>query len=132
MRHRKAGRKLNRTAAHRKRLFANLSASLIKHETLRTTLAKARELRRVVEPLITLAGSDSVASRRRAFGALRDKEAVGKLFDELGPHYRERPGGYLRILKHGFRKGDNAPMGHVSLVGREPPEPGESADDEES
>jgi len=127
MGHRKAGRKLNRTASHRRSLFANLSASLIKHETLRTTLAKARGLRRVGEPVMTRAGNDSVASRRRAFSALRDKEAVGKLFDELGPHYRERPGGYLRILKHGFRKGDNAPMGHVSLVDREPPE---TADEE--
>ncbi len=122
MRHRKAGRKLNRNASHRKSMFANMSASLIKHETVCTTLAKAKELRRVVEPLITLAGNDNVASRRRAFDALRDKEAVGKLFDELGPHYRERPGGYLRVLRHGFRKGDNAPMGHVSLVGREPPD----------
>ena len=122
MRHRKAGRKLNRNASHRKSMFANMSASLIKHETVCTTLAKAKELRRVVEPLITLAGNDNVASRRRAFDALRDKEAVGKLFDELGPHYRERPGGYLRVLRHGFRKGDNAPMGHVSLVDREPPD----------
>ncbi len=120
MRHRKAGRKLNRSASHRKRMFANMAVSLIKHETIRTTLAKAKELRRTLEPLITLAGSDGVAARRRAFARLRDKEAVGKLFDDLGPHYRDRPGGYLRVLKHGFRKGDNAPMGHVSLVGRSP------------
>ena len=120
MKHRKAGRKLNRDASHRKRMFANMAVSLIKHETIRTTLAKAKELRRTLEPLITLAGNDSVAARRRAFARLRDKEAVGKLFDDLGPHYRERPGGYLRVLKHGFRKGDNAPMGHVSLVGRDP------------
>ena len=125
MKHRKAGRKLNRDTSHRKRMFANMAVSLIKHETIRTTLAKAKELRRTLEPLITLAGNDSVAARRRAFARLRDKEAVGKLFDDLGPHYRERPGGYLRVLKHGFRKGDNAPMGHVSLVGREPDKSGE-------
>lgn len=119
MKHRKAGRKLNRNASHRKRMFANMAVSLIKHETIRTTLARAKELRRTLEPLITLAASDSVAARRRAFARLRDKEAVAKLFDDLGPHYRERPGGYLRVLKHGFRKGDNAPMGHVSLVGRD-------------
>ena len=120
MNHRKAGRKLNRNASHRKRMFANMAVSLIKHETIRTTLAKAKELRRTIEPLITLAAHDGVAARRRAFARLRDKEAVAKLFDDLGPHYRERPGGYLRVLKHGFRKGDNAPMGHVSLVGRDP------------
>ena len=120
MRHRKAGRKLGCDASHRKRMFANMAASLIKHETMRTTLAKAKELRRTLEPLITLAGDDNVAARRRAFARLRDKEAVAKLFDDLGPHYRERPGGYLRVLRHGFRKGDNAPMGHVSLVGRTP------------
>ena len=125
MKHRKAGRKLNRDTSHRKRMFANMAVSLIKHETIRTTLAKAKELRRTLEPLITLAGNDSVAARRRAFARLRDNEAVAKLFDDLGPHYRERPGGYLRVLKHGFRKGDNAPMGHVSLVGREPDKSGE-------
>ena len=120
MRHRKVGRKLGRDASHRRRMFANMAVSLIKHETMRTTLAKAKELRRTLEPLITLAGDDNVAARRRAFARLRDKEAVAKLFDDLGPHYRERPGGYLRVLRHGFRKGDNAPMGHVSLVGRTP------------
>lgn len=121
MRHLRAGRKLNTNSAHRKALFANMSVSLIQHEKIRTTLAKAKELRRTVEPIITLAKHDSVASRRRAFAKLRDKQAVTKLFNDLGPHYRERPGGYLRVLKHGFRKGDNAPMAYVSLVDRKQP-----------
>ena len=118
MRHMKSGRKLNRTSSHREAMFKNMAASLIKHELIRTTLPKAKELRRVAEPLITLAKTDSVANRRLAFARLRDKQAVGKLFVELGPRYRERPGGYLRILKCGFRAGDNAPMAYVELVER--------------
>ena len=118
MRHQKSGRKLNRTSSHREAMFRNMAASLVKHELIRTTLPKAKELRRVAEPLITLAKTDGVANRRLAFARLRDKEAVGKLFVELGPRYRERPGGYLRILKCGFRPGDNAPMAYVELVDR--------------
>jgi large subunit ribosomal protein L17 len=118
MRHQKSGRKLNRTSSHREAMFKNMASSLIKHELIRTTLPKAKELRRVAEPLITLAKTDGVANRRLAFSRLRDKEAVGKLFVELGPRYSERPGGYLRILKCGFRAGDNAPMAYVELVGR--------------
>ena len=118
MRHQKSGRKLNRTSSHREAMFKNMASSLIKHELIRTTLPKAKELRRVAEPLITLAKTDGVANRRLAFARLRDKEAVGKLFIELGPRYRERPGGYLRILKAGFRPGDNAPMAYVELVDR--------------
>jgi large subunit ribosomal protein L17 len=118
MRHQKSGRKLNRTSSHREAMFKNMAASLIKHELIRTTLPKAKELRRVAEPLITLAKTDGVANRRLAFSRLRDKQAVGKLFVELGPRYRERPGGYLRILKCGFRAGDNAPMAYVELVDR--------------
>ena len=118
MRHQKSGRKLNRTSSHREAMFKNMASSLFKHELIRTTLPKAKELRRVAEPLITLAKTDGVANRRLAFARLRDKEAVGKLFVELGPRYRERPGGYLRILKCGFRPGDNAPMAYVELVGR--------------
>ncbi|KJV26356.1 50S ribosomal protein L17 [Luteibacter yeojuensis] len=118
MRHQKSGRKLNRTSSHREAMFKNMAASLIKHELIRTTLPKAKELRRVAEPLITLAKTDGVANRRLAFARLRDKQAVGKLFVELGPRYRERPGGYLRILKCGFRPGDNAPMAYVELVDR--------------
>jgi large subunit ribosomal protein L17 len=118
MRHQKSGRKFNRTSSHREAMFRNMSASLLKHELIRTTLPKAKELRRVAEPLITLAKTDGVANRRLAFSRLRDKEAVGKLFVELGPRYKERPGGYLRILKCGFRPGDNAPMAYVELVGR--------------
>ncbi|HTM28777.1 MAG TPA: 50S ribosomal protein L17 [Rhodanobacter sp.] len=118
MRHQKSGRKLNRTSSHREAMFKNMASSLFKHELIRTTLPKAKELRRVAEPLITLAKIDGVANRRVAFSRLRDKEAVGKLFVELGPRYSERPGGYLRILKCGFRPGDNAPMAYVELVGR--------------
>jgi large subunit ribosomal protein L17 len=118
MRHQYSGRKLNRTSSHREAMFKNMASSLFKHELIRTTLPKAKELRRVAEPLITLAKTDGVANRRLAFSRLRDKEAVGKLFVELGPRYRERPGGYLRILKCGFRPGDNAPMAYVELVGR--------------
>jgi len=128
MRHQKSGRKLNRTSSHREAMFKNMAASLVKHELIRTTLPKAKELRRVAEPLITLAKSDSVANRRLAFSRMRDKEAVGKLFVELGPRYRERPGGYLRILKCGFRPGDNAPMAYVELVGR--PQRAEAAEAE--
>lgn len=120
MRHRKSGRTLGRTSAHRKAMYKNMAASLIKHETIRTTLPKAKELRRVVEPLITLAKEDNVARRRLAFDRLRDKETVGKLFTELGPRFKNRPGGYLRILKNGFRPGDSAPMAIVQLV--DPPE----------
>lgn len=118
MRHRKSGRKLNRTSSHRKAMFKNMSASLFEHELIKTTVPKAKELRRVAEKLITLAKVDNVANRRRAFSQLRSKEIVGKLFDELGPRYQERPGGYLRILKCGFRAGDNAPMAYVELVDR--------------
>ena len=125
MRHMKSGRKFNRTSSHRKAMFKNMASSLFRHELIRTTLPKAKELRRVAEPLITLAKSDGVARRRLAFARLRDKEAVGKLFVELGPRYRERPGGYLRILKCGFRPGDNAPMAYVELLNR--PQPVDSA-----
>ncbi|KAF1685487.1 50S ribosomal protein L17 [Pseudoxanthomonas broegbernensis] len=118
MRHQKAGRKFGRTSAHREAMFRNMAASLFKHELIKTTLLKAKELRRVAEPLITLAKVDSVANRRLAFARLRDKEAVGNLFTMLGPRYEARPGGYLRILKCGFRAGDNAPMAYVELVDR--------------
>ena len=128
MRHMKSGRKLNRTSSHREAMFKNMAASVIKHELIRTTLPKAKELRRVVEPLITLAKTDGVANRRLAFARLRDKVAVGKLFVELGPRYRERKGGYTRILKWGFRVGDNAPMAYVELIDRPRAETAESAD----
>ena len=118
MRHRKSGRHLNRTSSHRQAMFKNMAVSLIEHEIIKTTLPKAKELRRVAEPLITLAKEDSVANRRLAFSRTRSKEAVGKLFGELGPRYQERSGGYLRILKCGFRAGDNAPMAYVELVDR--------------
>ncbi len=121
MRHLKSGRKLNRTSSHREAMFRNMTASLIKHELIRTTLPKAKELRRIAEPLITLAKTDGVANRRLAFSRLRDKQAVGKLFVELGPRFRARPGGYLRILKCGFRDGDNAPMAIVELRDRPAP-----------
>ncbi|HHB93299.1 MAG TPA: 50S ribosomal protein L17 [Thioploca sp.] len=118
MRHRHAGRQLNRNSSHRKAMFKNMSVSLLHHELIRTTLPKAKELRRVVEPLITLSKEDSVAKRRLAFARLRNRAIVTKLFNELGPRYKERPGGYLRILKCGFRTGDNAPMAIVELVDR--------------
>ena len=118
MRHLKSGKKLNRTSSHRKAMFSNMTASLIEHEVIKTTLPKAKELRRVAEPLITLAKNDSVANRRLAFSRLRSDSAVGKLFAELGPRYQARPGGYLRILKSGFRSGDAAPMAIVELVDR--------------
>ena len=118
MRHRKSGRKLNRNSSHRKAMFRNMSASLFEHEMIQTTLAKAKELRRKAEPLITLAKEDSVANRRLAFARLRDRDVVTKLFNELGPRCKARPGGYLRVLKCGFRSGDNAPMAIVELVDR--------------
>jgi large subunit ribosomal protein L17 len=118
MRHRKAGRQLNRTSSHREAMFRNMTSSLIRHELIKTTLPKAKELRRVAEPLITLGKTDSVHHRRLAFARLRDKVAVGKLFTDLGPRYQARPGGYLRILKCGFRPGDSAPMAFVELVDR--------------
>ena len=118
MRHRKSGRHFNRTSSHRQAMFSNMSVSLLRHELIRTTVPKAKELRRVVEPLITMAKVDSVAKRRLAFSRLRDREIVTKLFGELGPRYQARPGGYLRILKCGFRAGDKAPMAIVELVDR--------------
>jgi large subunit ribosomal protein L17 len=118
MRHRKAGRKLNRNSSHRDAMFRNMATSLFQHETIRTTVSKAKELRRVAEPLITLAKDDSVAHRRLAFDRIRDRDTVGKLFNELGPRYKARPGGYMRILKCGFRAGDSAPMAIVELVDR--------------
>ena len=118
MRHRKSGRKLNRNSSHRKAMFKNMTASLVEHELIKTTLPKAKELRRVAEPLITLAKEDSVANRRLAFDRLRNKATVGKLFSELGPRFKERPGGYIRILKCGYRQGDKAPMAYVELVDR--------------
>ena len=122
MRHRKSGRQLNRNSSHRKAMFRNMACSLIEHEVIRTTVPKAKELRRVAEPLITLAKSDSVANRRLAFSRMRSKAAVGKLFSEIGPRYQERPGGYTRILKCGFRAGDAAPMAFVELVDRPLPD----------
>ena len=116
MRHLKSGRQLNRNSSHRKAMFRNMAASLIKHETIRTTVPKAKELRRVVEPLITLAKEDGVSRRRLAFDRLRDKETVGKLFSDIGPRFKDRPGGYLRILRTGLRPGDAAPMAVVQLV----------------
>ena len=118
MRHRQSGRQLNRNSSHRQAMFRNMSISLIEHELIKTTVAKAKELRRVVEPLITLAKEDTVANRRLVFSRTRSKAAVGKLFDELGPRYQERPGGYLRIIKAGFRTGDKAPIAYVELVDR--------------
>ena len=118
MRHRKSGRQLNRNSSHRQAMFKNMAGSLVKHEVIKTTLPKAKELRRVIEPLITMAKEDSVANRRLAIARTGDKEVVGKLFNELGPRYEARPGGYTRILKCGFRAGDNAPMAYVELVDR--------------
>jgi len=118
MRHQKSGRKFSRTSAHREAMFKNMAASLFKHELIKTTLPKAKELRRVAEPLITLAKVDPVPTRRLPFARLRDNEAVGNLFTILGPRYANRPGGYLRLLKCGFRAGDNAPMAYVELVDR--------------
>ena len=118
MRHLKAGRKFNRTSSHRQAMFKNLASALFEHELIKTTLPKAKELRRVVEPMITLGKKPSVANRRLAFNRLRDRDMVVKLFDELGPRYATRNGGYLRILKCGFRDGDNAPMAYVELLDR--------------
>jgi large subunit ribosomal protein L17 len=118
MRHRKSGRQLNRNSSHRKAMFRNMASSLFEHELIKTTVPKAKELRRVAEPLITMAKDDSVAKRRVAFSRLRDQAAVAKLFSELGPRYKERSGGYLRILKCGYRPGDRAPMAYVELVDR--------------
>jgi len=119
MRHRKSGRSFSRTSAHRRAMFRNLANSVVEHELVKTTLPKAKELRGFLEPLITLAKEDSVANRRLAFNRTRNKATVGKLFTELGPHYKSRPGGYLRILKCGYRAGDNAPMAYVQLVDRQ-------------
>ena len=129
MRHRKSGSKLGRESSHRAAMLKNMSASLFKEELIRTTLPRAKELRRHADPLITLSKDDSVANRRLAFARLRDKEAVGKLFSELGTRYANRPGGYLRILKCGHRPGDNAPMAFVELVDRPQPEMAEEDDD---
>jgi large subunit ribosomal protein L17 len=118
MRHRNSGRQLSRNSSHRKATLRNMASSLVRHEAIKTTLPKAKELRRVVEPLITLAKKDSVAGRRLAYDRTRDRDVVTKLFNELGPRYQTRPGGYLRILKCGFRAGDNAPMAYVELVDR--------------
>ncbi len=126
MRHRNGLRKLNRTASHREAMLRNMAVSLLRHEAIKTTLPKAKELRRVVEPIITLGKAPSLANRRLAFDRLRDREIVGKVFDELGPRYASRNGGYLRILKMGFRVGDNAPMAYVELVER--PEATEAAE----
>ena len=122
MRHRHSGRQLNRNSSHRKAMFRNMTVSLVEHELIKTTVAKAKELRGYAEPLITIAKNDSVANRRLAFDRTRSKEAVGKLFTELGPRYQERPGGYIRILKCGYRAGDKAPMAYVELVDRQAPE----------
>lgn len=127
MRHRSGLRKLNRTSSHRLAMFRNMSVSLITHEAIKTTLPKAKELRRVVEPLITLAKNPTLANRRLAFARLRDRAAVTKLFNEIGPRYQERNGGYTRVLKMGFRQGDNAPMAFMELVDR--PEPTEESDE---
>ncbi|MDW5378411.1 50S ribosomal protein L17 [Halomonas sp. HP20-15] len=118
MRHRKSGRHLNRTSSHRHAMFKNMCVSLVEHEVIKTTLPKAKDLRRHIEPLITLSKQDSVANRRLAFSRTRSKDTVGKLFNELGPRYANRPGGYVRILKCGYRTGDNAPMAYVELVDR--------------
>lgn len=118
MRHRNSGRNFSRTSSHRKAMFSNMCCSLIEHELIKTTLPKAKDLRRYIEPLITVSKADSVATRRQAFDVLRSKSAVGKLFTNLGPRYVERPGGYVRIIKCGFREGDNAPMAIVELVDR--------------
>ena len=129
MRHRHSGRQLNRNSSHRKAMFRNMAVSLVEHELIKTTLPKAKELRSYAEPLITLAKKDSVANRRLAFDRTRDRSAVGKLFNELGPRYQERPGGYIRILKCGYRTGDKAPMAYVELVDRPQVEVFEDDDD---
>ena len=131
MRHRKIGRKFNRSSSHRSAMFKNMAVSLIDHEIIKTTLPKAKELRRIAEPLITLSKTDNVANRRLAFNRTRNAAAVGKLFSELGPRYAERPGGYTRILKCGFRSGDSAPMAYIELVDRTPIEDSEALSEEE-
>ncbi len=131
MRHRKSGRQLNRNSSHRKAMFRNMACSLFEHEVIKTTLPKAKELKKVAEPLITLAKTDSVANRRLAFARMGSKASVGKLFGELGPRYQDRPGGYTRILKAGFRAGDAAPMAFVELVDRPIPEEDDDMDDDE-
>ena len=131
MRHRKIGRKFNRTSSHRSAMFKNMAVSLIDHEIIKTTLPKAKELRRIAEPLITLSKTDNVANRRLAFNRTRNAAAVGKLFSELGPRYAERPGGYTRILKCGFRSGDSAPMAYIELVDRATVEGSEALREEE-
>jgi large subunit ribosomal protein L17 len=130
MRHRKAGKQLNRNSSHRKAMFRNMACSLFEHELIKTTLPKAKELRRVAEPLITMAKEDGVSKRRLAFDRLRDDAAVGKLFAELGPRYKARPGGYMRILKCGYRPGDKAPMAYVELVDRPAADAGEAVEAE--
>jgi large subunit ribosomal protein L17 len=127
MRHRKSGRQLNRNSSHRNAMFRNMAVSLLNHEVIKTTLPKAKELRRVAEPLITMAKNDTVHKRRVAFSRLRDRGTVSKLFNELGPRYKDRPGGYLRILKMGYRTGDQAPMAYVELVDRPEPAAEETA-----
>lgn len=131
MRHRKSGRQLNRNSSHRKAMFRNMACSLLEHEVIKTTVPKAKELRRVAEPLITLAKNDSVANRRLAFSRTRDKAIVGKLFSEIGPRYQDRPGGYTRILKAGFRAGDAAPMAYIELVDRPIPDDDDTESDDE-
>ena len=128
MRHRNSGRQLSRNSSHRSAMLQNMAVSLLRHEIIKTTLPKAKELRRVAEPLITLAKNDSVHLRRIAFSRLRDRDTVTKLFNELGPRYKDRPGGYLRILKSGYRPGDNAPIAYVELVDRPEPEAGAGLD----
>ena len=130
MRHRKSGRQLNRNSSHRKAMFKNMAFLLFEHEVIKTTLPKAKELKKVAEPLITLAKNDSVANRRLAFARTGSKEMVGKLFTDLGPRYENRPGGYTRILKCGFRAGDSAPMAFVELVDRPLPDLDEDLDDD--
>ncbi len=129
MRHRKSGRQLNRNSAHRKAMFRNMACSLFEHEVIKTTVPRAKELKRVAEPLITLAKKDSVANRRLAFARMGNKAAVGKLFGEIGPRYQDRPGGYTRILKCGFRPGDAAPMAFLELVDRPLPDNDDDFDD---
>ena len=131
MRHRKAGRKFNRTSSHRSAMFKNMAVSLIDHEIIKTTLPKAKELRRIAEPLITLSKTDNVANRRLAFNRTRNAATVGKLFSELGPRYVDRPGGYTRILKRGFRSGDSAPMAYIELVDRAPIEGSDESSEED-
>jgi len=128
MRHHNSGRQLSRNSSHRSAMLQNMAVSLLRHEIIKTTLPKAKELRRVAEPLITLAKNDSVHLRRIAYSRLRDRDTVTKLFNELGPRYKDRPGGYLRILKSGYRPGDNAPMAYVELVDRPEPEAGAGQD----